>query len=367
MIVLKKIISLLLSVIFVFSFSVFAFAEQDDSTAFDGTIKFVDFNVDGLPIPAQFAKDKKSPIASAKSIIEFINSFDPDIVNMQENFNLYKMYQKGLAAEYISEYSGGIAVGDGLGTASKFAMTDVKHIPWDTACGILDRGSDELTPKGFMVSTLQVADGVYIDVYNLHADANEDEGSLQAKVEQFEQLKAFIDKYSGDRAVIIAGDFNSNYTIVLGDTLREKFVADGFKDTWVECENNGDYYPNYGELAQRYNQQSYWGYFDCLDKIYYRDGAGISFEALSHEYVFCFTKSETGEQVRASDHAAIVSELGYTLTGEKDVDSVHVPEAKITFLDLVRKALVTMAHTLKLIFSELPALISGEMEIGWNK
>ena len=50
----------------------------------------------------------------------------------------------------------------------------------------------------------EIADGVYVDVYNLHADANEDEGSLQAKKDQFDQLKAFIDEYSADRAVIIA-------------------------------------------------------------------------------------------------------------------------------------------------------------------
>ena len=367
MIKVKKILAIFLSAVLLLSTAVFAFAQEEEPAQFDGTIKFVDFNVDGLPVPAQFAKDKKSPVKSARSIKDFINSYSPDIVNMQENFNFYPMYKSGLDTEYISEYVGGVAVGDGLGTASNYKMTDVKHIPWDTACGILNNGSDELTPKGFMVSTLEIAEGVYIDVYNLHADANEDEGSLQAKKDQFDQLKAFVDEYSADRAVIIAGDFNSNYTIVLGDTLREKFVADGFKDTWVECENNGDYYPNYGELAQRYNQQSYWGYFDCLDKVYYRDGKGVSFEAVSHEYVFCYTESETGEQVKASDHAAIISEIGYTLTGETDTESVHTPEAKITVIDLVKKALVTMAHTLRLILSELPALISGEIEIGWNK
>lgn len=362
----KKILAVLLTFILIFSLCIFAFAQDEEPQPLDGTIKFVDMNVDGLPVPARFSKDNKSPVKSARSIIDFINSYQPDIVTTQENFNLYPMYKNGLDTDYVSEYVGGVAVGDGLGIASRFEMTDVKHIAWDTACGILNNGSDELTPKGFMVSAVKIADGVYIDVYNLHADANEDEGSLQAKKDQFDQLTAFIDEYSADRAVIIAGDFNSNYTVVLGDTLREKFVENGFKDTWVECKNDGDYYPNYAELAEKY-QSTYWGYFDCLDKVYYRDGKGVSFEAISHEYVFCYTDNQDGEQVRASDHAAIVSEIGYRLTGEKDTDSVHTPEAPFTVTDLIRKALVTMRYTLKLILSQIPALISGEIEIGWTK
>ncbi len=43
------------------------------------------------------------------------------------------------------------------------------RIKWDDCSNA--SGDDCLTPKGFTFMRLQVDDGVYIDTYNLHADA----------------------------------------------------------------------------------------------------------------------------------------------------------------------------------------------------
>lgn len=46
---------------------------------------------------------------------------------------------------------------------------DLQRIKWDTCSDIAD--ADCLTPKGFTAMRIQVDEGVYIDFYNVHADA----------------------------------------------------------------------------------------------------------------------------------------------------------------------------------------------------
>lgn len=56
-----------------------------------------------------------------------------------------------------------------MNTLSNFAWTDFERVKWDTCSNA--SGADCLTPKGFTFMRWMPADGVYIDVYNLHADA----------------------------------------------------------------------------------------------------------------------------------------------------------------------------------------------------
>lgn len=361
----KKAISFVMAVVLLFSVGVSVFA-SDNSEVKSGSMKIINMNVDGLPIPSFLSSVKKSPIASANAIIDFLNGYDADLVMMQENFGLYPYYQKKLAYDNITGFVGGTGVGDGLGIASKYSLYNVKHIPWDTACGILNCGSDELTPKGFMVATAEIADGVYIDVYTIHADANEDDGSLKAKVEQFNQLCDYIDTYSKDRAVIVTGDFNSNFTLVLGDVLREKFVACGFKDTWVEVCNDGNYNFTYDEMYEKYHTD-YWGHYDGLEKMFYRGTDTLTLEAKSHEYVFCTVENIEGQTVNAADHAASVVEMTYTVTETKTPDTPLEKEQAMSVTELCEKAVKYLFKALKLIISQIPGLIKGDIDIGWGK
>ena len=361
----KKIISLFLCAAFFVSATCFVSAQQDDSPVI-GTLKIVDFNVDGLPVPSFLSSSGKNVFTSADSIIGFLNEHSCDILMMQENFNLYKKYTDSLDMPYITASSGGAGVGDGLGIASKMPVYNVAHIPWDSAYGIFNAGSDELTPKGFLSVTLELGEGIYIDVYTLHADANEDENSLQAKREQFKQLSDYIDSHSKDRAVIIAGDFNSNFSIVLGDELRETFIDRGFKDTWVEACNGGNYNSTYDELYNKY-QIHYWGHYDCLDKIFYRDGGGVNFDILSHDYEFCYTTSTSGETVIASDHAACIAELKYTVSETESSEFELLPEQGISFADKFKRFIKSLFNALKLIISQVPGLISGDIQPDWMK
>ena len=68
----------------------------------------------------------------------------------------------------------------------------------------------------------------------------------------------------------------------------------------------------------------------------------------------------------AHNAAMILTTLGYTLTGEQNTET-HTPEAPLSIPALLTKALRTSARTLRLILSEVPALIRGDIAIGWNK
>ena len=60
----------------------------------------------------------------------------------------------------------------------------------------------------FSVGRHELAPGVVIDVYNLHADAGGGAGDEAARAAQFVQLAAFMSGYSAGNAVIVAGDTN---------------------------------------------------------------------------------------------------------------------------------------------------------------
>jgi hypothetical protein len=56
-----------------------------------------------------------------------------------------------------------------LNTISDYSWVDYRRIKWNTCSDA--SGSDCLTPKGFTFMRWNPSEGVFIDVYNLHADA----------------------------------------------------------------------------------------------------------------------------------------------------------------------------------------------------
>ena len=69
----------------------------------------------------------------------------------------------------VEVFSGGAAIGSGLNTISNYDWVDFTRVKWDTCSDASE--SDCLTPKGFTFMRWNPSEGVYIDFYNLHADA----------------------------------------------------------------------------------------------------------------------------------------------------------------------------------------------------
>lgn len=78
--------------------------------------------------------------------------------------------------------------------------------------GLIDDGAtDCAAQKGFSVATHELAPGVFVDVYNHHADASNHARDMAARAANYTQLAEFILRHSEGRAVIIGGDTNLRF------------------------------------------------------------------------------------------------------------------------------------------------------------
>lgn len=89
-----------------------------------------------------------------------------------------------------------------------------------------------MAEKGFAVSRHELAPGVEVDVYNLHADAGSDSGDIDARALQYRQLAHFVRAFSSGRALVVAGDTNLKGRRRPRD---EAFFLDFLADTGLSC------------------------------------------------------------------------------------------------------------------------------------
>lgn len=293
-----------------------------------GELKFISYNIQGLPF---VTGEKGVQLEKTRAVGKLLTKDSYDVACLQEDFFYHIYLDPEVDMPYSSRFSGIAPVGDGLSMYSVHPMFSTARVRWDTAAGVFDGGSDALTPKGFMVTTLKVSDGVFIDVYNLHADANSEPPSVAARRDNFSQLARFINSYSADRAVVLLGDFNSRLCDT-GDGLYELLIEPcALKDAWCETANGGDYL-NIPPDAP--DGGFFWGHWDSLDRVMYRSGGGVSLDILSHEYVF--HRNEAGESL--SDHSALEAELRWSVTGELPIYDCLTPGDTIGPLeDIIRK------------------------------
>ena len=120
---------------------------------------------------------------------------------------------------YRTPTSGGAGIGSGLNTLSNlpYDADDFERVHWNSCQ--LDSG-DCLTPKGFTFMRERLAEGVYVDFYNLHTNAGTNAGDLASRADNLNQLTAFIKTHSAGNAVVVMGDTNTRYTRS-GDTIAE--------------------------------------------------------------------------------------------------------------------------------------------------
>ena len=338
-------------------------------------LNVISFNVDGLPIPSFLSSTKRPAGKATRLMAQEINKAKCDILCAQEDFNYHGILARQLDMPYRTRTSGPAVIGDGLNVFSKYPIYNVERVAWDDAYGIFDCGSDELTPKGILYCTVEVEDGAFIDVYTLHADAWEDEQSMYAKASQFDQLLRLIESRSADRAVLLTGDFNVNYSIFragykngsypvdLCQKLLDNFIANGFSDAWIEKNHDGDYEVDYGQMREKYGCE-YPRTWDTLDHVFYRSGKGVTLtlESAAYDGFDCDGIDWPGH---LSDHAAV--RTTFAVTVDKAVASAPdtlktEPLRPVSYLFHAVAAVVT---TLWTVFAHLPDLWKNG--IGWIK
>ena len=310
----KKTLCVLLSVLFLLSgTAVAASAAQIGDT---GSFSAFCYNVAGQPDLSSLTGGEPRDVPSNQEQIgRYVTAQGYDIFAVQEDFG----YHDNLVGElpdyrYRTVHHGMVPAGDGTNTYTKaFPMYNEAHIPWNTLYGVAGDGADEFSQKGITYTCMEIASGVYVDFYNIHADAYGDEGSVAARIDNFTQLRDLINGREVDRPVIVTGDFNA---FLFNDRSQLKTLlvdGAGLKDAWVECKNNGDY-----EDCSYYIETcggawtDKWGVWDSVERFMYKDGGGVSLECASFEYVTVYNRDGKS----CSDHTAALAAFDYTVTDE---------------------------------------------------
>lgn len=195
---------------------------------------------------------------------------------------------------------------DGLDVFSRFPLGEVTRERWTGCFGGADTSQggagDCLATKGFLLTTVTLADGVEVDVYDLHAEAGSTEEDQALQADDYEQLAAFVVEHSAGRPVLLAGDTNlhtddpvdPDHPEGQGDlAIWEAFLeATGLTDVCAAtaCEDPG-----------------------AIDKAAFRSDAGVTLEPLRHENPTADFTRDDGEDL--SDHPPLAVRFRWSAAG----------------------------------------------------
>ncbi|MBW8795098.1 MAG: endonuclease [Streptomyces sp.] len=268
------------------------------AAAGSGTFSVLTYNVAGLPEGLSSA-----PTPRDTSTTEIGKRIAPyDIVNVQEDFNYHAYLYATDTHPYRTATSGGAGIGSGLNTVSDhdWDEDDFQRVGWNS-CQI-DSG-DCLTPKGFTFMRERLAEGVYVDFYNLHTNAGTNDGDEASRADNLSQLTDFISTHSAGNAVVVMGDTNTRYTRS-ADTIAEFAAANGLTDAWVQLIRGGSA-PAKGSDALVCDQSGATVPNTCevVDKVLYRGSKLVSLNATSYNNEHA--KFLTSDGLMLSDHDPI--------------------------------------------------------------
>lgn len=126
---------------------------------------------------------------------------------------------------------------------------------------------------------VKIQDDVFVDAYNLHADAGTEDEDETARASNLEQVAAYIDTWSIGNAVLVYGDTNSRYTRA-DDNITVFANQNGLTDTWVELIRGG-VVPTEETLCDNPSTTN-----DCevVDKVFYRASPLLDLQATYWNY-----------------------------------------------------------------------------------
>jgi len=116
-------------------------------------------------------------------------------------------------------------VNDGLNQLSSFPFAGLERVQWRSCYGVFDAASDCLAEKGFSYSRLELAPGVEVDLYNLHAEAGGGLFDETARADNYSQLADFIVTRSAGRPLIVAGDMNLHGLDPVDEPVLQAFLG----------------------------------------------------------------------------------------------------------------------------------------------
>lgn len=295
------------------------------------TFKVAALNVDGLP--AEISGVSINPDAKgadgATAIGNKLATMDYDVVGLSEDFNYNSYLIEPLAGIYnTGTWRGGLnpnageiasilwqgytANTDGLNLLYKtnINISNETYVKWDAWHGYTNDGADGLIKKGFRYYTITLADGVIVDLYILHMDAETTDGDNEAREKQMAQLLAYIKATDNKRPIIIMGDTNCRYT---RDKLKANFINElnadlrfTAHDAWVE-QNYAGQYPILGTSALMVNDLGY-EKGEIVDKIIYVNNSDADKQIKLKKFIVDTSFIDT-DGTPLADHFPVVGEF----------------------------------------------------------
>ncbi|WCH95128.1 jacalin-like lectin [Streptomyces moderatus] len=275
-----------------------ATAATPATAATSGSFNVLTYNIAGLPL----GLGDSDPETNTPLIGQRLAPYD--IVNVQEDFNYHASLYANDTHPYRTATSGGAAFGDGLNTLSDHPFEDFERVRWNDCTG-----TNCLTPKGFTLARVRLAEGVFVDLYNVHTNADSDDAALTARRANIEQLSDFIQANSAGNAVIVMGDTNTRYTRT-GDNIRTLVAENGLTDAWVQLVKGGTP-PAAGGDALLCDATAPADDCEVVDKVLYRGGELLSLNATRYHNDWAKFLREDGEHL--SDHFPHTVGFSYTL------------------------------------------------------
>ncbi|UFZ07127.1 ricin-type beta-trefoil lectin domain protein [Bradyrhizobium ontarionense] len=236
--------------------------------AANGTFNTLSYNVAETPTAYNGGSNAHSRVISC-----YLRQFG--IANVQEDFLWHAaLYDTCDNHPYRTPTSGTAGIGDGLNTLSTYWFDDLDRVTWTQRAD-----SDALTPKGFSLVRTRLAEGVYLDFYNLHAQSGTSSTDLADSESDVAQILSYIEANSAGNAVMVMGDTNTRYTRA-GQNMWE-FLHHGFSDAWIEAVRGGAV-PPIGDALVCGSVQTARPDCEIVDKVLWRNNGFLNLQATSY-------------------------------------------------------------------------------------
>jgi len=199
-----------------------------ESEITSGRFEALTYNVAGLPIGIS----KSEPEDFIPQISPLLNEYD--LVLVQEDFSYHAELIRYIVHRYRStpKKNTTALVNDGLNRFSRFPWTEFERKQWVQCFGDANVGSgDCLSEKGFSLARTEISPGLWVDIYNLHAEAGGGEMDIIAREAGIAQFIDYVLNTSAGNAVIIGGDTNlhlddASDLILINDIISKLQVED---------------------------------------------------------------------------------------------------------------------------------------------
>lgn len=310
-------------------------------------------NIDGLPqTMAGVNVNPDGPGSDGTQAIgRYIVDKGIDIVGCSEDFNyngdlvvgLDKNYHMGLWRGRIDISAIGSVIGtdtidtDGLmfllrntnnNDGKSMSFYDESWTKWTKSEGGIDKGANTLVKKGYRFYTVNLGDGVKIDVYVLHMNTAETDAQIVVQDEQLTQLADAVKANTNGHPKLIIGDTNCRYTRnkITDNLITPLSKLYTIKDVWVEKFREKQGAPAYGDpalMVPESDKTSSAAYEtgEIVDKIFYLVPKGSKLSMTLDDLVFDADNYKKGDGTLLGDHVPVIAT--FTITGTISTNALN--------------------------------------------